>query len=183
MRPIELAKMQNVNLKDDMWQDLFNIVRDLDANAIRNFVVSIGSLLIGLVASVMGEHLFLFNWLFTFVVADYLTGLYAAKVTHTLSSRVGLKGILRKFVILFTAIGFHGIDQILSMPFIGAWAIGALSVNELISILENVEKAGLGSVIPSRFRVLLDSVQQQQNKKVKEKLGVNEPNIKGENPK
>ena len=98
-----------------MWQDLFNIVRDLDANAIRNLVVGIGSLLSGLVASVMGEHLFLFNWLFAFVVADYLTGLYAAKVTHTLSSRVGIKGILRKFVILFTAIGFHGIDQILSM--------------------------------------------------------------------
>ena len=139
-----------------MWQDLFNIVRDLDANAIRNLVVGIGSLLSGLVASVMGEHLFLFNWLFAFVVADYLTGLYAAKVTHTLSSRVGIKGILRKFVILFTAIGFHGIDQILSMPFIGVWAIGALSVN---------------------------SVQQQQDKKVKEKLGVNEPNLKGENPK
>lgn len=167
----------------DMCQDLFNIVRDLDANAIRNLVVGIGSLLSGLVASVMGEHLFLFNWLFAFVVADYLTGLYAAKVTHTLSSRVGIKGILRKFVILFTAIGFHGIDQILSMPFIGAWAVGALSVNELISILENVEKAGLGSVIPSRVRVLLDSVQQQQDKKVKEKLGVNEPNLKGENPK
>lgn len=167
----------------DMWQDLFNIVRDLDTNAIRNLVVGIGSLLSGLVASVMGEHLFLFNWLFTFVVADYLTGLYAAKVTHTLSSRVGIKGILRKFVILFTAIGFHGIDQILSMPFIGAWAIGALSVNEFISILENVEKAGLGSVIPSRVRILLDSVQQQQDKKVKEKLGVNEPNLKGENPK
>ncbi len=114
MRPIELAKMQNVNLKDDMLQDLFNIVRDLDTNAIRNLVVGIGSLLSGLVASVMGEHLFLFNWLFAFVVADYLTGLYAAKVTHTLSSRVGIKGILRKFVILLTAIGFHGIDQILS---------------------------------------------------------------------
>ena len=96
---------------------------------------------------------------------------------------MGTKGILRKFVILFTAIGFHGIDQILSMPFIGAWAVGALSVNELISILENVEKAGLGSVIPSRVRILLDSVQQQQDKKVKEKLGVNEPNLKGENPK
>ena len=58
LRPIELAKMQNVNLKDDMWQDLFNIVRDLDANAIRNLVVGIGSLLSGIVASVMGEHSF-----------------------------------------------------------------------------------------------------------------------------
>ena len=44
-----------------MWQDLFNIVRDLDANAIRNLVVGIGSLLSGLVDSVMGEHLFLFT--------------------------------------------------------------------------------------------------------------------------
>lgn len=153
-----------------MWEDISNVMRDLDANAIRNLVVGIGSLISGLVASVMGEHLFLFNWLFAFVVADYLTGIYAAKVTHSLSSRVGFKGLIRKLVILLTAVGFHGIDQILSMPFIGAWAIGALSMNELISILENIEKAGLGSVIPKQIRVLLDSVQEQHEQKLKEKF-------------
>lgn len=112
----------------------------------------------------------LFYWLFAFVVADYLTGMIAAARTGTWSSRVGLKGLIRKFVILLVAIGFHGIDQILQEPWIGAWAIGALSLNELISILENVEKAGFGSIIPQRIRDMLELVKEKHESQIKSKL-------------
>ena len=90
--------------------------------------------------------------------------------TGTWSSRVGLKGLIRKFVILLVAIGFHGIDQILQEPWIGAWAIGALSLNELISILENVEKAGFGSIIPQRIQDMLELVKEEHQNKIKSKL-------------
>lgn len=58
-----------------------------------------------------------------------------------------------------------------------------LSVSELISIQENVEKVGQGSIVLSRVKVLLDSVLQQQDKKVKEKLGLKDPNFGRENLK
>lgn len=53
---------------------------------------------------------------------------------------------------------------------IGAWAIGALSLNELISILENVEKAGFGSIIPQRIRDMLELVKEEHQNKIKSKL-------------
>lgn len=53
---------------------------------------------------------------------------------------------------------------------IGAWAIGALSLNELISILENVEKAGFGQIIPHRIREMLETVQTEHEKRIKGKV-------------
>ena len=166
-----------------MWEKITELISSLQPETIKDTIVAIFSCAGGLIVALMGDHLYLLQWLCYFVAADWLTGFYAAKRTKTYASAVGHAGIAKKLLIIFVAIGFHGVDQILDMPFIGVWAVGALAINELISILENIEKAGLGSVIPSRVRVLLDSVQQQQDKKVKEKLCVNEPNIKGENPK
>ena len=98
----------------------------------------------------------------------------SAARTGTWSSRVGLKGLIRKFIILLVAIGFHGVDQIFNEPWIGAWAIGALSLNELISILENVEKAGFGQIIPQRVRDMLETVQTEHEKRIKEKVHLGE---------
>ena len=78
--------------------------------------------------------------------------------------------VIRKFIILLVAIGFHGVDQIFNEPWIGAWAIGALSLNELISILENVEKAGFGQIIPHRIREMLETVQTEHEKRIKGKV-------------
>lgn len=50
------------------------------------------------------------------------------------------------------------------------WAIGALSLNELISILENVEKAGFGSIIPQRIRDMLELVKEKHESQIKSKL-------------
>lgn len=153
-----------------MWDSLIAFAERFSPDTIKTFIATVAGCISGMVATLMGEHVVLFYWLFGFVVADYVTGMYAAKCTRTFSSRVGFKGLVKKFVILAIAVGFHGLDQILDMPFIGAWAIGALSINELISILENIEKAGLGSIIPKRIRVLLDSVQEKHDQKIKEKF-------------
>lgn len=153
-----------------MWNQLLEKLGSLDPGVLKNAALMIAGGFTGLVSTLMGEHRVLFYWLFAFVVADYLTGMIAAARTGTWSSRVGLKGLIRKFVILLVAIGFHGIDQILQEPWIGAWAIGALSLNELISILENVEKAGFGSIIPQRIRDMLELVKEKHESQIKSKL-------------
>lgn len=155
-----------------MWNQLLEKVSSLDPGVIKNTALLVAGGFTGLISTLMGEHKALFYWLFAFVVADYITGMIAAARTGTWSSRVGLKGLIRKFVILLVAIGFHGIDQILQEPWIGAWAIGALSLNELISILENVEKAGFGSIIPQRIRNMLDLVKEEHQNKIKSKFPV-----------
>lgn len=153
-----------------MWNQLLEKLGSLDPGVLKNAALMIAGGFTGLVSTLMGEHRVFFYWLFAFVVADYLTGIIAAARTGTWSSRVGLKGLIRKFVILLVAIGFHGIDQILQEPWIGAWAIGALSLNELISILENVEKAGFGSIIPQRIQDMLELVKEEHQNKIKSKL-------------
>ena len=157
-----------------MWNQLLEKLGSLDPGVLKNAALMIAGGFIGLVSTLMGEHKVLFYWLFAFVVADYLTGMIAAARTGTWSSRVGLKGLIRKFIILMVAIGFHGVDQIFNEPWIGAWAIGALSLNELISILENVEKAGFGQIIPQRIREMLETVQTEHEKRIKEKVHLGE---------
>ena len=153
-----------------MWEQMMTRIGSLDPSVIKSALMAIAGFLTSLISSLMGEHQSLFYWLFGFVVADYFSGVVAAARTGTWSSRQGLKGLIRKFVILLIAIGFHGLDQILNEPWIGAWAIGALSLNEIVSVLENLEKAGFQSIIPRRIRDLLDVVKVKHQKKLTDKL-------------
>lgn len=153
-----------------MWEKFIAWLNGMDPGVIKTSILAIAGGFTSLIGTLMGEHQNLFYWLFAFVVVDYFTGIFADAKTGTWSSARGLKGLIRKFLILFIAIGFHGIDQILQEPWIGAWAIGALSINEIISILENIEKAGFESIIPQRIRDMLDVVKEKHEKKIKDKL-------------
>lgn len=153
-----------------MWEQIMSKLSSLDPSIIKSALMAVAGCFTSLVSILMGEHQNFFYWLFAFVVVDYCTGTFAAAKTGTWSSACGTKGIIKKFLILFIAIGFHGIDQILQEPWIGAWAIGAMSINEIISILENIEKAGFGSIIPQRIRDMLDIVKTKHEEKIKSKL-------------
>lgn len=157
-----------------MWNSFLERLSTFEPGIIKNALLAIAGFFTGMVSTIMGEHQNFFYWLFAFVVFDYLTGMIAAARTGTLSSKIGLIGVVRKLVILLIAIGFHGIDQIFAEPWIGTGACGALSLNELISILENVERAGFGSIIPRHIRQMLDIVKTQEEQKLKQKVGLEE---------
>lgn len=150
-----------------MWEKISELLSTLQPETIKDTIIAIFSCAGGLLGALMGDHLYLLQWLCYFVAADWLTGFYAAKRTKTYASAVG-----QKLLIIFVAIGFHGVDQILDMPFIGVWAEGALAINELISILENIERAGHGSIIPKYIREMLDIVRKEQENKIKSKLPI-----------
>lgn len=157
-----------------MWNSLLERLGNFEPGIIKNALLTIAGFFTGMVSTIMGDHQNFFYWLFAFVVFDYLTGMIAAARTGTLSSRIGLIGFVKKLVILLIAIGFHGIDQIFAEAWIGAGACGALSLNELISILENVERAGFGSIIPRYIRQMLDVVKTQEENKLKQRCGMEE---------
>ena len=154
-----------------MWQQLITYLEEFRPETLKVLFITVFGFLSGVINSVMGEHVNFFYWLLGFAVADWVTGFIAAARSKTLSSRTGFKGAIRKALMLFVAACFHGLDQILGMPQIGAWAISMFCINELISIIENIEKAGFGSVIPTKIRDALEVVQKEHENKIKNKLG------------
>lgn len=92
------------------------------------------------------------------MLLDYLTGVHAAFVNHELSSRVGLIGILKKLSYLtlvavacvvdylISTVGAQ-LGTVLTVQFISMIVVFWLIINELISILENIQRVG-GPVPP-----------------------------------
>ena len=82
---------------------------------------------------------------------DYVTGLIVAGVFHTspktqgggLDSRVGWKGLARKFVTLLMVVVANLADILLELHYIRDAVIAAFCANECISILENAGLMGI----------------------------------------
>ena len=98
---------------------------------------------------------------------DYVTGLIVAGVFHTspktsgggLDSRVGWKGLARKFVTLLIVVVANLADVLLGLQYLRDAVIAAFCANECISILEN---AGLmGIRIPKSLRAALEKLGQE----------------------
>ena len=99
--------------------------------------------------------------------ADYVTGLIVAGVFHSspktsgggLDSRVGWKGLARKFVTLLIVVVANLADLMLELAYIRDAVIAGFCANECISILEN---AGLmGIRIPKALGAALEKLSQE----------------------
>ena len=95
---------------------------------------------------------------------DYATGLIVAGVFHSspktkgggLDSRVGWKGLARKFVTLLIVVMANLADLLLEVHYIRDAVIAAFCANECISVLEN---AGLmGNRIPKVLTAALEKL-------------------------
>ena len=100
---------------------------------------------------------------------DYVTGLIVAGVFHTspktqgggLDSRVGWKGLARKFVTLLMVVVANLADILLELHYIRDAVIAAFCANECISILEN---AGLmGIRIPKVLAAALEKLGEESD--------------------
>ena len=87
------------------------------------------------------QALQLLVWL---MLVDYVFGVGAAIVTKELSSRAGLRGLIKKGMVLGLLLALHLTERYTGIAFHVEQA-GALgySVNELVSIVENSVKAGI----------------------------------------
>ena len=82
---------------------------------------------------------------------DYVTGLIVAGIFHNspktpnggLDSRVGWKGLARKFVTLLIVVVANLMDGLLKLGYIRDAVIVGFCANECISILENAGNMGL----------------------------------------
>lgn len=109
-------------------------------------------------AAYFGELLIPLTVLFAVMILDYATGMAKAWCNAELSSRVGIKGIIKKIGYLVIVAAAMGIDWLIQagLPQLGlnlpcAFVVALLAIvwliiNELISILENVAEIGAPSI-------------------------------------
>ncbi|MCZ0755209.1 phage holin family protein [Anoxybacillus sp. J5B_2022] len=106
----------------------------------------LGASLIGsLLSTMFGSMDLLVIILICFVVIDYVTGIIASAFEGKLSSEAGFRGIVRKLLI-FVLVGVsHLLDLAIgwSNHFIRDATVFFYMMNEAISIVENVGRAGL----------------------------------------
>lgn len=105
-------------------------------------------------------------WLMTllaFIVIDYISGVIAAYIGNTLSSRVGFIGILKKTMYFFVVAVAHCVDVATGAGgVLQGIAVGVLISNEGISILENCAKCGIP--IPERLIKALAQIKGEDEK-------------------
>lgn len=85
------------------------------------------------------------------MICDYITGMADAYINHTLSSKIGIKGIVKKICYLLAVIAGMGIDWVISsvhMSLENSYTVAMLVtiwliINEIVSILENLKKIGV----------------------------------------
>ena len=96
----------------------------------------------------------------TAIVLDYISGLIKAYATKTLSSKIGVKGILKKVGILCIIALSVLVDRITGETgAIRTLVIYYFVANEGLSILENLAEAGIP--IPSSLKKALKAIRKE----------------------
>lgn len=136
----------------------------------RGIVMAVGAAAGAAVSFLFGEITSGMQWLFIFVVSDYITGSCAAWIAGKYSSDAGLRGLARKTVIFLLVAIAHGIDQMaigMPLPFLlRDVLVCALGLNEIVSLIENLDRLGCGDLIPGFVRRGLHALQKKAEAKI-----------------
>lgn len=116
--------------------------------------VAVGAV-VALLSAIFGAFWYIFAAYFVMNVIDWLTGWYKSRKLHEESSKVGIKGILKKlgyWVIIAVAFLMSNVfvkmgDDILHidltfLSMIGWFTLACLLVNEVRSVVENLVECG-----------------------------------------
>lgn len=113
-----------------------------------------------------------FTVLCLFMLADIVTGVIAAiRSGEGLSSKKGMLGLCKKAVIIFIVMMCEGVDQGLHVNFMRDACVIAYILNEALSNIENVERAGFGNVIPPFIKRALTQLREQKKQAFERKIG------------
>lgn len=145
-------------------QELLTFINSIMPTKWDLYAYRIGAIFGGIAGFIFNGIQNAFLWLFVFMVIDYITGIMQAVVNHDLSSKVGFKGLVKKAMIITIAVLFHGLAQIVELPAIETASIFAFALNELCSIIENIERMGFEKAIPPAISRVLAICKNKQEK-------------------
>ena len=115
-------------------------------------IIAISGIIGGFIAAAVGGFDKQLMALFILMLLDYATGMYAAWHEHTIFSKRGYQGVMKKLSIL-VAVSFGVlVDMVLKTDFCRYTVITGFGVMEAISIIENADRGGYGQVIPPVIR-------------------------------
>lgn len=103
-------------------------------------------------------------WLFGFSVLDYITGNIAVIKAGKWKSNLAYRGIFKKMFIYIMVAICHGVDVSMNTDFVRTACVFAYIVNEVGSIIENIERMGYGDVIPAALKHALDIAKSEKLK-------------------
>lgn len=96
------------------------------------------------------------------IIIDYATGITASYVKRRISSKVGFVGVLKKLC-YYAVVAVSVILSYLLQVDVFNITIMFLIVNEIVSILENLENIGVP--IPPIIKKSLEKIEKENNKK------------------
>lgn len=156
-----------------MLDSLFLYLRVIIPTSMERIVLSIGAMFGMWFSLGVGGIDESFIVLCLFMLADIITGVIAAiRTGEGLSSKKGAIGLLKKALIVFIVMMCNGVDHGLQVNFMRDACIIAYILNEALSNIENIERAGFGGVIPPFIKRALAQLRAQKKQQFDEKLGI-----------
>jgi len=131
--------------------DVFYFVTNLYSKA-EIKIIAVSGIIGGFIAAAVGGFDKQLIALFILMVVDYATGMYAAWYEHTIFSKRGYQGVMKKLSILIAVSFGVLVDMVLKTDFCRYTVIAGFGVMEAISIIENADRGGYGHVIPPVIR-------------------------------
>ena len=115
-------------------------------------------------------------WLAIFVSADMVTGMLSAIRQNAWCGKKLFWGVIRK-VAMFTIIALaHGLDvalhDLIHIDFVQSVVIVAYTAGEFGSVIKNLEKAGLGGIVPPVLRYILYAINQYLEERASKTLPI-----------
>lgn len=133
---------------------LSEILTELIPSYFERFVLAVGGVLGWAWGMAFGNVHLAMAWFLTMMLSDYVSGVYRALRMGEYSSKKGLNGIIKKFLILWLCALAHGLDVIIGLTIIQSAFIGAFGLNEMLSIIENLGRVHPG-LIPEQIQNFL----------------------------
>lgn len=139
-------------------------------------LMTIGGLVGAAFSFAFGDVAPLILWLAIFVTADMITGILAAIRSNSLSGKKLFYGTIRK-VVMFCIIALaHGLDaslqDLISFNFVQSIVIVAYTAGEFGSVIKNLEKSGLGVIVPPVLRYILFAINQYLEERASKTLPI-----------
>ena len=141
---------------------MFNTLANYIPAASERVLMTIGGAVGAAFSFAFGNVAPLMLWLAIFVSADMALGVLAAIHRHKWQARVMFWGVIRKVTMFCIVALAHGLDitlhDLIHIDFVQSVVIVAYTAAEFGSIIKNLERAGLGGVVPPILRYILYAI-------------------------
>lgn len=158
---------------------MINSLSNLLPHSVDRVMMTFGGAVGAMFSFAFGDIGPLLVWLAVFVVLDYITGILSALRNNQWSSRALFYGTIRKVIIFAMVALAHGLDvalhNIIHIDFVQSIVLVAYIAGEFGSIVENLEKCGLGHVVPPVFKHILDAINLYLDRQVDKHLPSEKP--------